>query len=415
MERSLIRRHFFLMGAIGFLVLLVLAGGLKLAFNGQKGGSGGGPGAGAGGPPGMAQGKGPGAPGGGGFGGGQGGRGAPVTLVAAANREFADRIDVLGVAKGRQSVTLTSATTELVTRVLFRDGQYVQRGQVLVELQANEQTADLSQALARLAQANADYDRWNALAQQGIAPKATADQYRAALATARAGVAAAQARVGDRVIRAPFSGVIGLSDIAPGALINPGTPIATLDDISVVRVDFEVPDRYLPVIQQGMSIVARPDSYPDMRVQGQIAQLDTRIDERTRSITARALFPNYTGRLKPGMLMRVGIEQSRRTGVAVPEPAVQFEGDAAFVFVAKRGPRGLMAEKRQVTIGVVQDGFIEIRSGLREGEQIVADGLNRIQPGQPLMPAGAGAGPGAPGQAGAPGARPGSAPAQAPR
>lgn len=409
MERSLIRRHFFLMGAIGFLVLLVLAGGLKLALSGQKGGPGGGPG----GPPGMAQGKGPGGGGpGGGFGGGggPGGRGAPVTLVAAANRDFADRIDVLGVAKGRQSVTLTSATTELVTRVLFRDGQYVQRGQVLVELQANEQSADLAQALARLAQANADYDRWNALAQQGIAPRATAEQYKAALATARAGVAAAQARVGDRVIRAPFSGVVGLSDIAPGALINPGTPIATLDDISVVRVDFEVPDRYLPVIRQGMGIVARPDSYPEMRVQGQIAQLDTRIDERTRAITARALFPNYTGKLKPGMLMRVGIEQSRRTSVAVPEPAVQFEGEAAYVFVAKRGPRGLMAEKRLVTIGVVQDGFIEIRSGLREGEQVVADGLNRIQPGQPLMPAGAGGRPGAQGQ----GARPQGAPARAP-
>ncbi len=409
MERSLIRRHFFLIGAIGFLVLLVLAGGLKLAFSGQKGGPGGGPG----GPPGMAQGKGPGGGGpGGGFGGGggPGGRGAPVTLVAAANRDFADRIDVLGVAKGRQSVTLTSATTELVTRVLFRDGQYVQRGQVLVELQANEQSADLAQALARLAQANADYDRWNALAQQGIAPRATAEQYKAALATARAGVAAAQARVGDRVIRAPFSGVVGLSDIAPGALINPGTPIATLDDISVVRVDFEVPDRYLPVIRQGMGIVARPDSYPEMRVQGQIAQLDTRIDERTRAITARALFPNYTGKLKPGMLMRVGIEQSRRTSVAVPEPAVQFEGEAAYVFVAKRGPRGLMAEKRLVTIGVVQDGFIEIRSGLREGEQVVADGLNRIQPGQPLMPAGAGGRPGAQGQ----GARPQGAPARAP-
>lgn len=404
MERSLIRRHFFLAGAIGFLVLLVLAGGIKLALGGPKTSPGGGPG----GPPGMAQGKGPGA--GGGFGGGAGGpggRGAPVTLVAASNRDFADRIDVLGVAKGRQSVTLTSATTELVTRVLFRDGQYVQRGQVLVELQANEQSADLAQALARLAQANADYDRWSALAQQGVAPRATAEQYKAALATARAAVAAAQARVGDRVIRAPFSGVVGLTDIAPGALINPGTAIATLDDVSVVRVDFDVPDRYLPVIQPGMAIVAKPDSYPGMTVQGQIAQLDTRIDERTRAITARALFPNYTGKLKPGMLMRVGIEQSRRTGVSVPEPAVQFEGDAAFVFVAKRGPRGLTAEKRQVTIGLVQDGFIEVRSGLAEGEQVVADGLNRIQPGQPLMPAGP-----RPSGAGAPaaGGRPGGAP-----
>jgi membrane fusion protein (multidrug efflux system) len=405
-ERSLIRRHFFLVGAVAVLALVLLAGGLKLLLTPQGPGGGG-----------SAMAQGAGGPGGGGPGGRRGGpgggRGAPVTLVAAVNRTFSDRIDVIGVAKGRQSVTITSSTAELARRVLFRDGQYVRTGQVLVELDSREQDADIAQAQVRLVQALRDNERWQELARRGVAPRATAEQYAAAYQTARASLAAAQARRLDRVIRAPFSGVVGLSDIAPGALISPGAPIVTLDDISVIRVDFQVPDRYIAAIHPGMTIVARPESYPDIAAPGSIALLDTRIDERTRAITARAEIPNPTGRLLPGMMVRVGVEQSTRQSVALPESAVQFEGDQAFVFVVTRGQQGMQAHKRQVTIGLNQDGFIEIRQGLRPGEQTVADGLNRVQDGQPVFTPGAGGpggrqGGGRPGgQGGAP--RPGGA------
>ena len=305
---------------------------------------------------------------------------------------FSDRIDVLGVAKGRQSVTLSSASQQLVARVLFRPGQYVRRGQVLVELQASEQDANLLSTRARANQALRDYQRWNELARRGVAPQATADQYQAALETARADLAAAQARRSDRIVRAPFSGRVGLSDIAPGALINPGAPIVTLDDTSVIRVDFEVPDRYLAAIHPGDAIVARADAYPGIQAEGRIALLDSRIDERTRALTARAEFPNPGGQFLPGMLMRVGVIQAQRTGVSVPESAVQFDGDQAFVFGVQRGERGLRAVRRLVVIGVTQDGAVEIRSGLAAGDQVVADGLNRLQDGQPVVPAGMGMG-----------------------
>src|SRR5204862_6091538 len=175
-------------------------------------------------------------------------------------------------------------------------------------LKADEEEAQIMQTTAVLNQAKSDAERWGDLAERGFAPKATAEQYRAAYQTAQANLRAAQARRSDRVIRAPFSGVVGLSDIAPGALISPGTAIATLDDTSVMHVDFDVPDRFLPVIREGMPIQARPDAYPDLIQGGVIARIDTRIDERTRAVKARAEFKNTAGRLKPGMLMRVGIE-----------------------------------------------------------------------------------------------------------
>lgn len=400
----MLRRHFFLIGALAVLVLMIVAGGMKVVFGKKEGPGGGPPGAAM-----AAQKGGQGKAGPAGKGGGPGGGFGPaqVTVATVQPRVFVDAIDVIGVAKGRQSVTLTAATTQLVQRVRFSDGQSVPRGAVLVELKDTEQDAGIAQARARLVQAQRDYDRWKTLAAQGFASKTALDQREATYLAAKADVDAAVSRQNDRMIRAPFAGVVGLTDIAPGALVNPGTAIVTLDDVSAVRVDFEIPDRYLASLRQGQPIYARTDAYPGETYQGRIATLDTRIDERTRSITARAEFPNPGGRLKPGMMLRVAIARGQRQVAAAPEAAVSVQGDSAFVYVLARQGQRTVAEQRPILTGVRQDGFVEIREGVAPGERIVADGLNKIQPGQAVRPAGprqAGAGP----QGGA-GARPAQA------
>ena len=379
----MLRRHFFLVGAIVLLGLMVLAGAWKLTL-GKKEGPGGHGGGAA-----MAAQKGPGGPGGPGGGhqgGGRGGMGGPtpVSLVGAQSKVFTDAIDVIGVAKGRQSVTLTAAATQLVEKVHFSDGQYVPKGAVLIDLKSTEQSAGLAQAQARMVQAQRDYDRWKQLAGQGYASKTALDQREATYLAAKADVDAARAREADRTIRAPFSGVVGLSDITPGSLINPGVPVVTLDDVSAVRVDFAIPDRYLASIREGQPIVARVDAYPGEAINGRIQKLDTRIDEQTRAITARAEFPNPSGKLKPGMMLRIAIARGQRPVVAVPEAAVSVQGDSAFVYVLRRDGDRSVTEQRPVLTGVRQDGLVEIRDGLQSGEQIVADGLNKIQPGQPV-------------------------------
>ncbi|ACL94726.1 efflux RND transporter periplasmic adaptor subunit [Caulobacter vibrioides] len=347
----MIRRHFFLVVALAAVVLMLGVGGFKLAFAKKE------------------------------ITGGGGGRATSVTQTVVAERPFTDRIEVLGAAKGLQSVTITSNTAELITAVRFTDGQAVSRGQVLVELKAEAEDAGIAEARARLAQAERDYKRWKTLADQGIAPRATAEQSLAAYETAKAVVDSARANKLDRVIRAPFAGRVGISDVAPGMLISPGTAIVTLDDTSVIRVDFSVPDRYLETLRIGLPINAQPDALPGETFRGRIAQLDTRIDTTTRAIKARAEFPNANGRLKPGMLVKVAIDKGVRTGVAVPEAAVQFEGEQASVYVITKGPKGMIARRTDVTTGITQDSFVEIRSGLKKGDKIVADGLNRIQDG----------------------------------
>ena len=364
---SLIRRHFFLVVALGAVVLMLVVGGLKLAFANKEAKGAGGP------------------------------RATNVSQMVVGERPFTDRIEVLGAAKGRQSVTITSNTAELITAVHFRDGEAVSRGQVLVELKAEAEDAGVAEAKARLAQAERDYKRWKTLADQGIAPRATAEQYLASLETARAVVGSAQANKLDRVIRAPFSGRVGISDVAPGMLISPGTAIVSLDDVSVIRIDFSVPDRYLSTLRIGLPIMARPDALAGQTFRGRIAQIDTRIDPATRAIKARAEFPNADGRLKPGMLVKVAIDQGVRTAVAVPEAAVQFEGSQASVYRIANGPKGLVARRTDVDTGITEGGFVEIRAGLTKGDKIVADGLNRIQDGSPV---GGGQGGGKQGQKG---------------
>lgn len=374
----MIKRHFFLVAAAVLVGLMAVAAVMRIAFAEEEGG--GGPG---------------------GRGGPGGGRGQAVAVAVVGQREFSDQLRVLGVARGLRSVNITAPASELITRVLFRDGQSVRAGQPLVELQAREEDAAIIEARARVAQAERDYERTNALAERGIAPRVLAEQALSDLEVARAGLEAAQARLGDRVIRAPFGGVLGLTTITAGTLVGPNTVITTLDDVSTIRVDFPIPERFVTVLRPGTPITASADAFGGQTFGGRIALLDTRVDESTRAVVARAEIPNPGGRIRPGMSMNVSVAQGVRTSLAVPEAAVQYEGESAFVFRIAAGERGTVAQRVEVETGAVEGGFVEILSGVAAGDRLVGSGLNRIQPGAPVTPADQ------------PGSRGGAAPAKA--
>lgn len=356
----MIKRHFLLVIAAVALGLMIVAAVMRVAFAGED----------------QAGGAGPGGPG--------SGRGQAVSEAVVTLRSFSDQINVLGVARGLRSVNITSNTSELITGVLFTDGQRVAAGTPLVQLQAREEDAGIIQARAAVAQAQREFDRFQALAERGVAPRVTAEDAETALESAQASLAAAEARRGDRVIRAPFAGTLGLSSVTPGTLISPGAVIATLDDTSVIRIDFPVPERYLAVLRTGLPIVATADAYGNETFSGRIALIDTRINETTRAVTARAEFPNPGGRIRPGMLMRVGVQQGERRAPAVPEAAVQYEGEGAFVYRIAPGDKGTTAQRVEIETGVVEAGFVEVVSGLSANDRVVGSGLNRIQPNAPI-------------------------------
>lgn len=365
----MIRRHFFLAAAGLVLVLMILALLLRSAFGGEEsdgGKKGGGPG--------------------GGRSGGQ-----VVSVATATERSFSNEIRVLGVARGQRSLNITSPTSQLITRVYFRDGQTVRAGAPLVELKAGEEDAQIAQAQARVAQAERQYQRYADLGERGYAPQTLIDQYQTELETARAALASAQTQRADRVLRAPFSGVMGLSTVTPGTYVSPGSVIATLDDISLIRVDFPLPERYIGVVRAGLPIRATSDAYGDRVFGGRIALIDTRVNEQSRAVTARAEIPNPGGLIRPGMSVQVAVTQGERMAAAVPESALQYEGEGAFVYRIAQGERGATAQRVEVETGAVEGGFVEILSGLMPGDQVVGQGLNRIQPGAPIRVEGSGA------------------------
>jgi membrane fusion protein, multidrug efflux system len=236
-----------------------------------------------------------------------------------------------------------------------------------------------------------------------LTSRAQSVEQRAASARARAQSvsqrsASVQSRLADRTIRAPFSGRLGLRTISEGQLARPGEPIATLDDISQIKVDFDVPETRMNGLQVGTPVVVRAGAVPDQLNRAVVRFIDTRIDPRSRTVRARAYIPNENGLLRPGMLMSVDLLSPARSMPAVPEIALVEEGNQSFVFLAQKSPDGeggaMVAKRVPVTIGARRDGFVEILDGVPVGAQIVVEGLVRLRDGQPIRTAGASAGAG---------------------
>jgi membrane fusion protein (multidrug efflux system) len=313
--------------------------------------------------------------------GGQGGRPVPVVVVAAENQPWADSIQALGTARANESVTITAKVTETVVRVNFEDGQEVSAGAVLVDLSGRAETAALAEAQASYDEASRLYERQLELSKQRTVSEAVLDQQRAARDTAKARMEAIRARLGDRVITAPFDGVLGFRAVSPGTLVTPGTVITTLDDLDPIKVDFTLPERFLSALAVDQTINAHTAAWPGADFAGRVTSIDSRIDPVTRAVTVRAEVPNPGRKLKPGMLMTLTVSANEREALVIPEIAVQAVRDRNFVFRA--GDDG-KAQQVFVTLGARRAGQVEVLDGLTPGDRVITEGLVRVRPGVAL-------------------------------
>ncbi len=311
----------------------------------------------------------------------------PVEVVTVAQQPFADRIEAIGTAIADESVVLTARVAEAVRAVHFEDGQFVEKGTVLVEFERAEERAALDEAKATLVEAEQQLERIRGLVARGNATEATLDERVRAVDEARARVAGAEARVEDRVLRAPFSGILGLRQVSVGAVVAPGTPITTLDDVFPIKVDFAVPERFLSALEPGQAIIAKAAAFPGEAFRGTVRTISSRVDPVTRAVTVRAEIPNEDARLRPGMLLSVEVISRERRSLAVPEEAIVPVGKEQFVFVVTGDDT---AERRRVRIGVRDAGTVEIIDGLSAGETVVVAGAMRLEPGRAVRIVGRG-------------------------
>lgn len=337
---------------------------------------------------------------------GEGAPAAVVTTTRVAKAPWSDTISALGTATARESVTITAKVSETVERVHFDSGDEVAAGAVLITLSGNQQRAALQAAEAEAKEAEQQYRRGAELVQQQLIARSQVDSQRATRDATIARVAQMRADIGDRSIRAPFAGVLGIRQVSPGALVTPGTVVATLDDISRVHVDFPVPEVHLSLLEQGQSLVGTSVAYPDMSFRGEVSSIDTRVDPGTRAVLVRGDFPNPERRLRPGMLLQVQLAQSAREALVLPEIAVVQVGRDTFVWRVKDDDT---VERAPVTLGERRAGSVEVLDGLVEGERVVVEGTGKLRPGATVkegqVPAAGGGGPDTPSGEGPPPAR----------
>ncbi|MCG8505934.1 MAG: efflux RND transporter periplasmic adaptor subunit [Sphingomonadales bacterium] len=318
------------------------------------------------------------------------GRGGPVPVQVEAvfMAEFADTIEAVGTALANESIILTARVSETVSRVNFDDGDVVEKGQVLVELTSFEERAQLQESRAALTEAESQFERAKDLVRRGNASQATLDLRTRELEEARSRIKAAEARVADRVLRAPFSGILGLRRVSKGSLVSPGDEITTLDDISIIKLDFSVPETFLAALAPGQTLVASAPAYPNRGFEGEVKTVNTRVDPITRAVSIRAELPNPDGLLKPGMLMTVSLVSNQRRGMAVSENALVPVGGEQYVYVVRDGQT---AERIKVEIGGRRPGLVEVVVGLEPGQQVIVSGTLRLTPGAPVRVTSAGA------------------------
>lgn len=312
-----------------------------------------------------------------------GGNAVTVRVVTAEQSLFDDSVESLGTLRANEFVTVSVNVTETITAIHFDDGQAVSKGQVLVEMTSEEEHALLKEAQSNTAEAKRQLKRVRELVKTNTASESTLDTRQRDYDAAKARLVATQSRLRDRIIVAPFDGVVGLRNVSVGALVQPGDVITTLTDNSVMKLDFNVPSKYLTAIHVGSPIKAVTSAFVNAEFSGTVRSIDNVIDPITRAIKVRAIIPNPEGILKPGLLMHVEILANQRESIVIPEEAIIPSGENSFVFVLNSGKDGdfQTVEKRQITTARRRYGEVEVLAGISVGEQVVTHGADKVSPG----------------------------------
>ncbi len=303
-----------------------------------------------------------------------------VETIAAETVTFAETLRAVGTARARYAVDLLPEAGGRIARIAFQPGDRVAAGDILLDLDDRAEQADLKAAEATLAEAQAAFARQEQLNRTGSASDAAYQTARAVQLRAEAERDRAMVALEDRSLRAPFAGILGLTDLVEGQMIDTTTPIATLDDLSVIEVDFSVPETLLPRLRAGQRVDLTSSAWPDRVFQGTISRIDSRVDAATRSVALRADIPNDDRALAGGMFLQVSLILDERQRPAIPENAISVEGDRTLVMLADGGT----ARQLEIVTGQQQDGLLEVVSNLPPSARIIITNLHRVSDGSPI-------------------------------
>ena len=323
-------------------------------------------------------------------GGGRAGPGGPVPVEVQPVRvgTAETTIDAVGSLASNESVVIRPEVAGRVTAINFQEGSLVPARTLLLELDNSVEHAELAQAEAQLALAQSNFERAKELRRNNVGTQRALDEAEAALRTGQAQVELARAQLDKRILVAPFAGTTGLRKVSPGEFVTAGTAIVNLEQLDPLKVDFMVPEIFLPAVAHGQRIALTIDAFPGSAFVGTVKAIDPLIDKGGRSIVVRAEIGNGDGALRPGLFVRVRLTLAEReNALFVPEQAIQPQGERSFVFKVASGADGKpVAKLTQVELGARRQGEVEVRGGLAAGDSVVTAGLLKVRDGVPIKP-----------------------------
>ncbi len=300
-----------------------------------------------------------------------------VQVFPVASYTIHDEIEALGTAFANEAVDVTANSTDKLIEIKFEDGQKVKQGDILAILDQAEEQAQLGAARSQVEENERELKRLSNLLKSNAAAKNEYDARQTLLIISKSRVDEIQARINDKIIQAPFDGVLGLRKVSVGSLVEPGSLITTIDDISQIKLDFSVPSVFLDVVHEGLPIEAQSNAINKI-FRGKITKISSRVNPITRSVVVRAILPNPEEILKPGLLLSVTLFRNKREALMIPEESLIQLQNKSFVYVTENN----MVVQKEIQIGKQMAGWVEVTGGLNSGDQVMTRGQIRTRPGQ---------------------------------
>ncbi|WP_312725321.1 efflux RND transporter periplasmic adaptor subunit [Stutzerimonas kunmingensis] len=314
-----------------------------------------------------------------------------VETELARRMDWQSRLPAIGTLKASQGIDLSVEIAGTITDVQFQSGEKVSKGQAIVLLDSEMEQASLASAEADLNLSRLEFQRARSLLDRQAISRSEYDRLNAESQKAAASVAQLRAGLSKKRILAPFSGTIGIRQVDVGDYIAAGTPIATLQDLTTLYVDFFLAEQHVPLLKLGQRVQLQVAAYPGERFEGVISALNPKVETTTRNVQVRAELGNPDGRLLPGMFADLQVLLPTETAqVVVPETAITYTlyGNSVLLVTEGAPPEGvssdkpyLVVERRFVTTGERRDGLTVVLDGLEGGEQVITAGQLKLDSG----------------------------------
>jgi len=303
-----------------------------------------------------------------------------VNAIILKPKFIQDKIFSNATLISNEEVELRSEISGKITKILFKEGQPIKKGTVLIKINDAELQATLKKNLSKESLARDKEFRFKQLFNKSLTSQQEYDNALSELNSAEADVEYIKAQLDKTEIRAPFNGVIGLRSVSEGSYISPATKIATLQNINPVKVDFSVPQKYFSVVKEGKTILLKIGS-TGKTYSGKIYAVEPKIDESSRTVQARAIIPNERGELTPGAYVEIDLVlQEITNAIMVPSEAIVPDIQGEKVFIYKNG----IAVPQIVTQNIRTENEVQITKGVSVGDTVIVSGIIQLKPNTPV-------------------------------